>query len=1072
MLLFVLLFMRIKFYFVAALKLKSFVGDMSVSSWGWQKFLLTHTHTRTHTFQQAGSLLNEPLQQRCTPESPRTHTRAQVCQMDFFTGLRPLLFSYVLINGIFITLQSKEEVLLDMRAAGSELGWLPWPLDQGDKSGWEVAQKALNGSQLYTYSICNVGTPDQDNWLRTTFIQRHPAASRVFVELQFIVRDCNSFGGISMTCKETFNLYISESDADVGTTFRKGQFKKVATIAPDEITSKNELHINTETRVVDNLSRKGFYLAFQDIGACVALLSVRVYFKMCPAIVANLASFPETVAGGENQNLMRVSGVCVDNAVSEEQPLIFCTVDGEWVVPVGQCKCKPGYEEVKDGCQECTAGFFKAEASGEKCEPCPANTQRLEAGAVVCPCMDGFYRAPTDPPTGPCSGLPSAPRDLAATTTQLSAGKLLLTWNPPEDTGGRADITYSVECQRCDGSACQPCGEKIHYDPANAGLTDTKVSVSDLDAHFNYTFTVAAHSGVSVFDPEGTLRANKPSTSALTTSLHYTDPPKITSMWLVEKTPTSLSLSWDVTPRHRSPHKPFRYELTYRKKDDNLDATTYIVRILEKTSVQIFELSPGTSYLFRVQALTSDGSPGGSSIEEQFETSSDGTPNTAVILCSAAGAAAVLFVIVLVLILRRRKRNSHTRQGPEDTYFSSSEQLKPLKTYVDPHTYEDPNTAVMKFATEIHPSHITKQKVIGAGEFGEVYRGILKVPGRKEVAVAIKTLKPGYSEKQRQDFLSEASIMGQFSHQNIIRLEGVVTKCKDFFKHAMIVTEYMENGALDRYLRDHDGEFSSFQLVGMMRGIAAGMKYLSEMSYVHRDLAARNILVNNTLECKVSDFGLSRVLEDDPEGTYTTSGGKIPIRWTAPEAIAYRKFTSASDVWSFGIVMWEVMAFGERPYWDMSNHEVMKAINEAFRLPAPMDCPSAVYQLMLQCWLQDRSKRPRFGDIVSLLDKLLRSPDSLKAIADFDPRVSIRLPSTSGSDAPFRTVSEWLESIKMNQYSENFTCAGIVTMDQVLMMKNEDIKNIGVRLPGHLKRIAYSILGLKDQTSTLSVFAV
>lgn len=180
-------------------------------------------------------------------------------------------------------------------------------------------------------------------------------------------------------------------------------------------------------------------------------------------------------------------------------------------------------------------------------------------------------------------------------------------------------------------------------------------------------------------------------------------------------------------------------------------------------------------------------------------------------------------------------------------------------------------------------------------------------------------------------------------------------------------------------VQDHDGEIQSYQLVGMMRGIAAGMKYLSDMSYVHRDLAARNVLVNSNLECKVSDFGLSRVLEDDAEGTYTTrvgvssismptehlsfrsfkvrfnifhqcavenvglsapcvftpffiefdllmfllwQGGKIPIRWTAPEAIAYRKFTSASDVWSFGIVMWEVMAFGERPYWDMSNHEV------------------------------------------------------------------------------------------------------------------------------------------------------
>ncbi|KAM6980707.1 ephrin type-A receptor 2a [Aplochiton taeniatus] len=925
---------------------------------------------------------------------------------------------------------------------------------------WEIDQRVVNGSLLYTYSVCNIDSGDQDNWLRTTFIQRRPGTSRVSVELRFIVRDCNTFGASSHACKETFNLFMSEADADVGTNFRKGQFRKVATIAPDEITQR-ALKVNVETRTVGPLSQEGFYLAFQDVGACVALLSVRVYYKTCPSTVQSLATFPETVADG----LKEVEGACVENAVSQATPRIYCTAEGEWVVPVGQCQCSAGYEAVRDSCQACRAGYFKPSVSGESCKVCPKNTKASTAGTLVCPCKDGFYRSPSDPLTSACSAPPSAPLDLTSIT--LSAeGRLQLSWSLPLETGGRNDVTYSVVCELCDRALCVPCGEKVRFDPGPTGLQDPRVVVSELDSHLNYTFTVEAHSGVSQYSKQ------RP-TATITTALRYTDAPKVTSIHLVERSPTSLSLSWALS--RRSPaHINHRYELMYRRKenDGDRDFTTYTVLVLEKSSVQISDLSPGTAYTFRVQALSLEGNPGSYSMEHEFLTlplaGSQKQSNSPVVLGAVVGGGVILLVVVGVLLLHRRRLASRRRGGSEEAYFSA-DQLKPLKTYVDPHMYEDPNIAILKFATEIHPNHIAKQKVIGAGEFGEVFKGALKVPGRGEVLVAIKTLKAGYTEKQRLDFLSEASIMGQFSHQNIIRLEGVVTK----FKHAMIVTEYMENGALDIYLRDHDGEIPSYQLVGMMRGIAAGMKYLSDMSYVHRDLAARNVLVNSNLECKVSDFGLSRVLEDEPEGTYTTSGGKIPIRWTAPEAIAYRKFTSASDVWSFGIVMWEVMAFGERPYWDMSNHEVMKAINEAFRLPAPMDCPSAVYQLMLQCWLQDRSKRPRFPDIVNILDKLLRSPESLKAIADFDPRVSIRLPSTSGCDGPvFRSVPEWLESIKMSQYQEGFACAGVTTMEQVLAMRPEDIRNIGVRLPGHMKRIAYSILGLKDQTSSLSVFAV
>lgn len=202
--------------------------------------------------------------------------------------------------------------------------------------------------------------------------------------------------------------------------------------------------------------------------------------------------------------------------------------------------------------------------------------------------------------------------------------------------------------------------------------------------------------------------------------------------------------------------------------------------------------------------------------------------------------------------------------------------------------------------------------------------------------------KLGSSEKARCDFLTEASIMGQFDHPNVIYLQGVVTRSNP----VMIITEYMENGSLDTFLRANDGKFQTLQLIGMLRGIAAGMAYLSDMNYVHRDLAARNVLVNTALVCKIADFGLSREIENASDA-YTTRGGKIPVRWTAPEAIAFRKFTSASDVWSYGVVLWEVMSYGERPYWNWSNQDVIKSIEKGYRLPAPMDCPEALYQLML-----------------------------------------------------------------------------------------------------------------------------
>uniref|UniRef100_H3ACU4 receptor protein-tyrosine kinase n=1 Tax=Latimeria chalumnae TaxID=7897 RepID=H3ACU4_LATCH len=534
----------------------------------------------------------------------------------------------------------------------------------------------------------------------------------------------------------------------------------------------------------------------------------------------------------------------------------------------------------------------------------------------------------------------------------------------------------------------------------------------------------------------------------------------------------SISLSW-LEPEHPN-GIILDYEIKYYEKQEQ--ETSYTILRSKGTNVTINSLKPDTSYLFQIRARTAAGF-GGNSRKFEFETSPDfralklfSETEQIFMLLQKSQVKCSLYQWVLYIISKFRfcgyNKSKHSPDEKRLHFGNGHLKLPGIKTYVDPHTYEDPNQAVHEFAKELDASSISIDKVVGAGEFGEVCSGRLKLPSKKEISVAIKTLKAGYTEKQRRDFLSEASIMGQFDHPNIIRLEGVVTKSKP----VMIVTEYMENGSLDSFLRRHDAQFTVIQLVGMLRGIASGMKYLSDMGYVHRDLAARNILVNSNLVCKVSDFGLSRVLEDDPEAAYTTRGGKIPIRWTAPEAIAYRKFTSASDVWSYGIVLWEVMSYGERPYWEMSNQDVIKAVDEGYRLPPPMDCPAASYQLMLDCWQKDRNNRPKFEQIVSILDKLIRNPSSLKIIANAAARPSNLLLDRNSADVTgFRTMGDWLDGVRTGPCKDTFPAAGYSSCETMAKISSDDMKKIGVTVVGPPKKIVSSIKALETHTKNSPV---
>ena len=181
-----------------------------------------------------------------------------------------------------------------------------------------------------------------------------------------------------------------------------------------------------------------------------------------------------------------------------------------------------------------------------------------------------------------------------------------------------------------------------------------------------------------------------------------------------------------------------------------------------------------------------------------------------------------------------------------------------------------------------------------------------------------------------------------------------------------IVTELMRHGSLLEYLKGEGKDLKLTELIDMGAQVAAGMAYLERMNYIHRDLAARNILVGEGNICKVADFGLARLIEDDEYNAH--QGAKFPIKWTAPEAALYQKFTIKSDVWSFGVLLVELVTHGRNPYPGMTNAEVLAQVERGYRMPQPMNTPDALYQIMLDCWKKNEWERPTFDYLQSILE--------------------------------------------------------------------------------------------------------
>ena len=353
-----------------------------------------------------------------------------------------------------------------------------------------------------------------------------------------------------------------------------------------------------------------------------------------------------------------------------------------------------------------------------------------------------------------------------------------------------------------------------------------------------------------------------------------------------------------------------------------------------------------------------------------------------VIIVSVVAIIATVLLILIIVVCKRIKLQSPSKCNYQAAfqYEIDIDKLPSNSCYHQQPPEQKLNPALEKL--EYPRNDLVYVRDIGHGAFGRVFQA--KVPCRDKngnsETVAVKMLRENTSEELQRDFEEEASLMVKFCHPNIVQLVGVCVVGKPM----CLVFEYMSKGDLNGFLRSCSPEhfivrrrstttmsdspkLDHVEQLDIAVQIAAGMQYITDNGYVHRDLATRNCLVGEKLKVKIADFGLTRKIDTDVDYYCGTDQDAIPIRWMPIESILYNRFTKESDVWSFGVVLWEIFSFALQPYYGMTHDEVIQFIKEGNVLSCPDNTPQEVYDVMHECWSKQPEARPQFRTLCKSL---------------------------------------------------------------------------------------------------------